>query len=407
MKVLMITREYPPHIYGGAGVHVENLAREMAGLAEVEVRCFGEQKSPGGGGTPSAKGFSIPEGLLRGLDPRLAKTVEPLAVDLAMLGDAVGADVVHCHTWYSMMAGLWTRILYGIPLVVTTHSLEPLRPWKEEQLGRGYLLSSWIEKTAIESADRVIAVSEGTRREVLECYPLDPAKVSVIHNGIDLQRFRRLDPAPVLEEYKVDPRQPYLLFVGRVTRQKGIIHLVRALRHVRSPIPVVLLAGAPDTPEIGREMEAAVKDLQRTRPGVRWIPEMVPVPKLVSFYSGAALFVCPSVYEPFGIINLEAMACGVPVVATRVGGIPEAVADGETGLLVPFEQKPPPDFDPRDPERFAQDMAAAIDKLLADPAARERMGQAGRRRVEKQFSWKQIAEKTLALYEDVIAKQKS
>ena len=402
MKILMISREYPPNNYGGAGVHVEHLARELARMEQVEIRCFGEQNETGGDGRPAVQGYAINAELLAALDGRLRKAVDPVVVNAAMLAAPVDADIVHCHTWYSMLAGLWIKILHGIPLVITTHSLEPLRPWKQEQLGRGYELSSWIEKTAYAAADRIIAVSETTRKEVLSCYPMDPEKVSVVHNGIDLARFKALDAGPVLQEYGVDPAKPYILFVGRITRQKGIIHLVRALRYLRSDAPVVLCAGAPDTPEIAREMEAAVKGLQAVRKNVRWIAEMVPVSKLVAFYSGAALFVCPSVYEPFGIINLEAMACGTPVVATKVGGIPEAVADGETGILVPFEQKPPPDFDPRDPERLSRDLAEAIDHLMADPQARKRMGAAGRRRVEAHFSWESIAQRTLDIYSRVV-----
>jgi len=398
----MISREYPPHVYGGAGVHVEHLAREMAKLARVEVRCFGDQKNAGLNGDPRVSGFGAREEILEGLDPRLRKAMEPLAVDVAILGRTVDADLVHCHTWYSLMAGLWARILYGIPLVITSHSLEPLRPWKAEQLGRGYQLSLWIEKTAYTAADRVIAVSGATRREILECYSLDPSRVCVIHNGIDLERYHPVDPAPALEEHGIDPSRPYVLFVGRITRQKGILHLLRALRLLRSDAPVVLCAGAPDSPEIAREVEAAVGELKRLRPGVHWIPEMVPVEKLVALYSGAALFVCPSVYEPFGIINLEAMACGTPVVATRIGGIPEAVAHGETGILVPLEQRPPPDFEPREPERFAADLAGAMDQLLGDPEARRRMGAAGRRRVERHFSWEAIARQTLGAYREVI-----
>ncbi len=403
MKILMLTREYPPNIYGGAGVHVEHLSRELARLAAVEVRCFGTQRVVGGPDVPSARGFAAAEGLLTGLDSRLRKAVEPMAVDLAMLGVRIDADIVHCHTWYSMMAGLWAKILYGIPLVITTHSLEPLRPWKSEQLGRGYQLSSWIERTAIGAADSIVAVSETTRREVLECYGGDPERVKVIHNGIDPYQFKAIDPKPTLAKYGIDPDRPYVLFVGRVTRQKGIMHLVRALRHVQADVPAVLCAGAPDTVEIGQEMEAAVADLQRVRPNVRWLAEMVPVPSLVGLYSGAALFVCPSVYEPFGIINLEAMACGIPVVASKVGGIPEAVADGETGILVPVEQNPSPDFEPRDPERFSRDLAAEIDRLLADPALRKRMGTAGRRRVEERFAWSSIARRTIDVYSSVIA----
>jgi glycogen synthase len=404
MKILLLSREYPPHVYGGAGVHVEHLARELAKLADVEVRCFGKQRDAGGGGRPAVRGFEPWDQALSELDGRLRKAVEPLTVNIAMAGVPADAAVVHCHTWYSMMGGLWMKTLHGMPLVITTHSLEPLRPWKEEQLGRGYHLSRWIEKTAMESADAVIAVSEGTRKEVLECYRVDPARVRVIYNGIDLDVFRKKDPRPTLEKYGVPAGRPYLLFVGRITRQKGVVHLVRALEHVTPGLDAVLCAGAPDTEEIAREMESAVAALQGKRPGVRWIREMVPVPDLAGFYSGAEMFVCPSIYEPFGIINLEAMACGCPVVASRVGGIPEAVADGETGALVPFESRGGADFEPRDPERFARDLAEAINRLHANEGLRRRMGEAGRRRVEERFSWTQIARRTLDLYEELASR---
>jgi glycogen synthase len=398
-RVLLLSKEYPPHIYGGAGVHVENLARELARLTEVEVRCFGEQREAGGAGRPRVQGFSGTAPFSAALDGRLRKALEPLATDLAICGAPVEADVVHCHTWYSMQAGLWIKTLYDIPLVITTHSLEPLRPWKEEQLGRGYHLSSWMERSAILAADAVIAVSEGTRREVCKVYPLDPAKVHVVHNGIQLERYLPQDPRPALERYRIDPAIPYVLFVGRITRQKGVLHLIEALRHVGAGVQVVLCAGAPDTPEIGAETARAVEHLRRLRRDpVHWIPEMVPVPEIIRLYSGAAVFVCPSVYEPFGIINLEAMACKTPVVASRVGGIPEVVVEGETGYLVHFEQNPPPDFTPKHPERFARDLAAAIHKVIDDPGAKQRLGEAGRRRVEKLFSWESVARRTLELY---------
>jgi len=329
--------------------------------------------------------------------------VETLGINLDMLADPVDADLCHCHTWYSMMAGLWAKILYGIPLVVTTHSLEPLRPWKEEQLGRGYHLSSWIERTAISAADAIIAVSDATRDEVLDCYSVEPERVHVIHNGIDLVRFAKQDPSPTLSKYGVGSGKPYLLFVGRITRQKGVVHLVRALEHVSPDIDAVLCAGAPDTPEILEEMESAVAALGKKRDGIYWVREMLGHDDLVRFYSGAALFVCPSVYEPFGIINLEAMACGVPVVASRVGGIPEVVVDGETGVLVEFESGVPPDFGPRDSERFSRDLAAAIHGVLEDPAQAKAMGAAGRRRVEEKFSWTSVAKRTLDLYQEVTA----
>jgi glycogen synthase len=401
MKVLILTREYPPNVYGGAGVHVEHLSAELAKLAHLEVRTFGDEQIEASEGSPAVRGFGPWEGALRDTDPRVKKALGPLSVNLAMAGAPPDADVVHCHTWYADMGGLWMKLLYGMPLVITTHSLEPLRPWKEEQLGRGYLLSKWIERTALEAADAVVAVSEGTRREILEYYDVDPARIRVIYNGIQPEVFHRIDPRGVLERYGVPRDRPYLLFVGRITKQKGVLHLVRALRHVVPELQVVLCAGAPDTAEIGRDMEAEVRSLQAERPGVHWIREMVPIPDLVGFYSGAALFVCPSIYEPFGIINLEAMACGCPVVASRVGGIPEAVRERETGLLVPFESRGAPDFEPVDPASFARDLAEAINSLYGDEPLRHRMSEAGRRRVEEHFSWQTIARQTLALYEEI------
>lgn len=398
MKVLYLTREYPPEVYGGAGVHIEHLAREMAALIDVEVRCFGSQREPGGDGRPKVIGLQEWQEALQPADPRIAKALAPVSVNLRSVATPIDADLVHCHTWYSNLGGVWARTLYGIPLVVTTHSLEPLRPWKAEQLGRGYDLSCWIERTALEQADAVISVSQGTRNEVLEHYRLDPSRVHVIYNGVDVEVFRRRDPAPALGKYAIPSDRPYLLFVGRMTRQKGVVHLVRALREVDPGLNAVLCAGAPDTEQIREETEREIASLQQEREGVFWIREMVPIPDLVRLYSGAALFVCPSIYEPFGIINLEAMAAGCPVVASRVGGIPEAVSDGETGLLVPFEGRGAPDFEPQDPARFASDLAAAVNELFRDESRRRKMAEAGRKRVVELFSWKTIAEETLELY---------
>ncbi len=402
MKVLTLTREYPPYVYGGAGVHVDHLTRELARIMDVEVRCFGDQSAPGAA-SPSVRGFVPSEATLAHADRLLRRSLEPLSVGVSMAATPVDADVLHCHTWYSMAAGFWMKLLYDLPLVITTHSLEPLRPWKAEQLGRGYQLSSWIEKTAIEAADAIVAVSSGTRREVLDCYDVDPKRVHVVYNGVDPSVYRPTDPAPALAKYGIPSDRPYLLFVGRVTRQKGVTHLVRALEHVTPQLNAVLCAGAPDTSEIEQEMEAAVSDVRARRGGVYWVRDMVPVPDLAALYSGASLFVCPSIYEPFGIINLEAMATGCPVVASSVGGIPEVVVDGETGVLVSFEPRGNGDFAPKDPERFAVDLAAAIESLHADPDARARMGEAGRKRVAELFTWPSIAAQTKSLYERVVA----
>lgn len=401
MKALILTNEYPPNVYGGAGVHVENLTRFLAELADVEVRAFGNPEA--GTGSLRTAGFAAWQEALKRTDRRLAKALAALSTDLAMAAEPVDAQVVHAHTWYSMMGALWIKILYGIPMVATVHSLEPLRPWKEEQLGRGYHLSCWMERTAFEAADAVIAVSKGTRKEVLDCYDLDPSRVHVVYNGIDPDRYRPADPRPALDRYGIDPGRPYLLFVGRTTRQKGIIHLVRALRHVAKDLDAVLCAGAPDTEEIAREMEQAVEDARSHRGGIHWIREMVPVPELVRLYSGAAMFCSPSIYEPFGIMNLEAMACETPVVSNRVGGIPEVVIDGEIGVLVDVEREPSPSFEPVDPEGYARDLAGAINRLWQDGDLRARMGKAGRKRVEECFSWRAIARETLRIYESLAA----
>lgn len=407
MKILYLTREYPPYIYGGAGVHVEHLAGEMARLARVEVRCFGDQAAAGDDRSPRVIGFEPWDEALGKSDSRLRKALAPISVNVAEAAYPTDADLVHCHTWYSMLGGLWTKILYGIPLVITTHSLEPLRPWKEEQLGRGYELSKWIERTVIEAADAVIAVSHGTREEILDIYRLDPDRVHVVHNGVDIRLFSYTDPGPALQRYGISPDRPYILFVGRIARQKGVVHLVRALAHVKPGVQAVLCAGEPDTEAIKIEMEEAVRNLQRERDGVFWIREMVPIPDLVGLYSGAALMVCPSIYEPFGLTNLEAMAAGCPVVASRVGGIPEAVADGKTGILVPFESQGAPSFEPKDPARFSRDLAEAINRLLSDESQRRKMGRAGREWIEQGFSWEAVARRTLDLYETLVAKEQA
>jgi alpha-maltose-1-phosphate synthase len=335
-------------------------------------------------------------------DARMRPALTALARDLAMASDPVSADVVHCHTWYTHLGGLLVRHAYGLPLVVTVHSLEPLRPWKREQLGGGYDLSTWVERTALESADAVIAVSRGTRADVLRLFDVAEERLHVIHNGIDAE-FYRPDPATdVLDRYGVDRSVPYLLFVGRVTRQKGIVHLVRALRDVDPGIGAVLCAGQPDTPEIGREMEEAVAEARSDRSNLVWIPEMLSRTDVRQLYSHAAVVVCPSVYEPFGIINLEAMACERPVVASAVGGIPEVVVDRETGILIPVELRPDDPMRPLDPAGFEADLASAVNRLMADAPLRQRMGRAGRARAVEHFSWEAIAEQTVELYRSLV-----
>jgi glycogen synthase len=394
MKSLLLTNEYPPNVYGGAGVHVEFLSRELAQLMDVEVRSFGDQRVDQG--RLRVRGYPEPSGMTA--PSYLRPVFGAMARDVAWAGDAVDADVVHCHTWYSHLGGILIRQGYGIPLAITVHSLEPLRPWKREQLRGGYDLSCWVEQTALGMADAVIAVSRGTREDILRVTPVHPERIHVIYNGIDTQLYRPVAATDALERFNVDPTRPIVLFVGRITRQKGIVYLARAIPDIAPSAQVVLLAGAPDTPEIAAEMEQAVADAQRQRGNVIWIQEMLPREDVIQFYSHATVFCCPSIYEPFGIINLEAMACDTPVVASKVGGIPEVVVDGETGILVPLEQQTESPFEPLDPRRFSADLAAAINRLLHDPELRERMARAGRERVEREFSWPAIARQTADLY---------
>jgi len=394
MKALLLTNEYPPHIYGGAGVHVEFLSRELANLIDVEVRSFGDQEVDQG--SLRVRGYAEPLGMTA---PDYLKPVfGAMARDVAWAGTATDADVVHCHTWYSHLGGILIHQGYGVPLALTVHSLEPLRPWKREQLRGGYDVSCWVERTALEMADAVIAVSAGTREDVLRVTHVKPERVHVIYNGIDPGLYRPVAQVDALERYGVDPSRPYVLFVGRITRQKGIVHLARAIPLIDESAQVVLCAGQPDTPEIAAEMEQAVVIARRAHAGVIWIEQMLSRADIIQFYSHAAVFCVPSIYEPFGIINLEAMACATPVVASVVGGIPEVVVNGETGILVPLEQQPVAPFEPVDPGRFSADLAAAINKLLRDPALREQMGRAGRRRVEEKFAWSAIALQTIDLY---------
>ncbi|MEU7743301.1 glycogen synthase [Nonomuraea sp. NPDC049158] len=391
MRVDLLTREYPPDVYGGAGVHMEYLARELRRLADVRVRCFGAARDE-----PGVSAYPVPAGLAEA-----NAALQVLGVDLEMAAACAGAGVVHSHTWYANFAGHVAKMLHGIPHVVTTHSLEPLRPWKAEQLGGGYTISSWAERTALAGADAVIAVSEGMRRDVLLAYPEIPhERVSVIHNGIDTAQYAPDRDDDVLKKHGVDPARPYAIFVGRITRQKGLVHLLHAARSFDAGAQIVLCAGAPDTPEIEAEVTSLVRELGRERDGVIWISEMLPKPEVIQLLTHASVFVCPSVYEPMGIVNLEAMACETAVVATATGGIPEVVAGGETGLLVPIDQGI--DGTPHDPERFAADFAERVNALLGDPARAAAMGVAGRARAVEHFSWERIAHRTMELYTSLI-----
>jgi starch synthase len=396
MKTLFLTNEYPPNVYGGAGVHVDYLSRELAKLIDVEVRCFGDQAMS----TEHlrVKGYGFTERLFDATDEPLRGPLQALERCVRFNADPIDADVVHCHTWYSGFGGIVGKFAHGIPLVVTTHSLEPLRSWKRKQLGRGYDLSTWLERVALEAADHVIAVSNGMRADILRLFDVAPDHVSVIYNGIDTHEYRPTDTRDALRQYGIAADAPYLLFVGRITRQKGLVHLLNAIPHLHRGTQVVLCAGAPDTNEIGEETAALVRGLQRQRSGVIWIPQMVDKRAVVELYSHAAVFCCPSIYEPFGIINLEAMACGTPVVASAVGGIPEVVVHGETGLLVEFTPQSRAPFEPEDPERFARDLAAAINHLVEDEPLRRRMAAAGRARVEQHFAWPAIARQVVQLY---------
>ena len=395
-KVLFLTNEYPPRIYGGAGVHVGYLSRELAKLMLVEVRCFGDQHFEKGnlrviGFELDTSSFTCPQPL------RSAFGAVRRCTDFNTTN--IDADIVHCHTWYSHFGGILAKKNYGIPLVITVHSLEPLRPWKREQLAGGYDFSLWVEKTALEMADAIIAVSGETKRDIERLFAVDPARVQVIHNGVDPDQYRKVDSSGAVQRFGVDPGKPYLLFVGRITRQKGIVHLVRAIQFMDPGFQIVLCAAAPDTAEIAEEMKTAVEQAKTERPGVIWIDEMVDQKTACELYSHAAVFCCPSIYEPFGIINLEAMACETAVVASAVGGIKEVVVDGETGFLVPLEQRKESPFEATNPEKFARDLAARINELMKNPQLRAKFGKAGRKRVEEKFSWSTIARKTKALYE--------
>jgi starch synthase len=400
VKGLFLTNEYPPHVYGGAGVHVDYLSRELAKSMPIEVRCFGNQKLEKG--NLSVRGFELDESEFN--CPKPLRSVFGAIRRCTDFNTAnIDADLVHCHTWYSHFGGILAKRNYGIPLVITVHSLEPLRPWKREQLGGGYDFTVWLEKTALEMADAVIAVSAQTKADVERLFKVRADRLHVIYNGIDLDEYRKLDATTALTKYGIDPGTPFLLFVGRITRQKGIVHLVRAIEFMNRDFQIVLCAGAPDTPEIGAEMKEAVEKMKAKRADIIWIDEMVDKQTVRELYSQAAVFCCPSIYEPFGIINLEAMACETAIVATAVGGIKEVVVDGETGFLVPIDQMEESPFEPRDPAKFARDLAARINQLIADPELCAKFGRAGRKRAEERFSWPAIAGQTRALYEQLLA----
>ena len=399
MKPLLLTNEYPPNIYGGAGIHVQYLSRELSRICDVEVRCFGKQLVEGQnpkvfGTTPDKSDYTAPK--------ELQSVFSALQNCLNFNTRDIDADVVHLHTWYSHFGGILAHLNYGLPMALTVHSLEPLRPWKREQLGGGYDFTLWLEKAAVEMANAVIAVSNETREDILRLFDVPEERVPVIYNGIDPDEYTPTFDKTTLEKYGVDPDIPYVFFVGRITRQKGIIHLVNAIHYLDPSTQVVLCAGAPDTPGIAAEMEAAVNTARAEFGGkIVWIEEMVATDEKIHLYSHASLFCTPSIYEPFGIINLEAMACETPVVASAVGGIKEIIIHGETGVLVPLEQQSESPFEATDPAAFASDLAAGINELMRDNDTRERMAKAGRERVLSTFSWSEIAKETLALYKKI------
>lgn len=400
MKIALFTNEFPPNIYGGAGVHIDFLSQELAKLGQVEVRCFGDQAV----NTENMQVQGITSSLTKMVDdtnPHI-KMFHNLSKNVELSQATPQADIVHCHTWYTHLAGIFTRELLQVPLILTTHSLETHRPWKVEQLGNGYFLSRWIEDRAYNTADGIIAVSKQMKDDVIEAYGVAPEKVTVIHNGIDPEFYKPTFDTDLLAQYNIDPNIPFVLFVGRITRQKGISQLIAAAKHFNKNCQIVLCAGAPDTKEIELETEALIADLKKDRDGVILISEMLPRDKVKVLYSHARVFACPSLYEPFGIINLEAMSCETPVVGSHVGGIPEIIVEGESGYLVPLESLSRTDFNPVNPEAFQKAFAAKINILLDDEALATRMGKAGRERVLKIFSWESIAKTTFDYYQKVI-----
>jgi len=395
VKVALLTREYPPDIYGGAGVHVERLAAHLARLIDLEVHCFGNDR-------PAPPEYKVVAHQsweqLMGEDRRLT-VLRTMSTDLDMTAALRGVDIVHSHTWYTNFAGHLTKLLHDARHVLTVHSLEPKRPWKAEQLGNGYRLSSFCEKTGIESADAIIAASSASAQDITSCYPdVDPSRITVLHHAVDTDDWRRDSGTDVLETYGIDPERPILLFVGRITHQKGITHLLRAAGHLDPSVQLVLRAGPADTPELGRRVAGQISELANQRTGVCWIQDALDHRQLSQLLSHSTVSCCPSVYEPFGLVNLEAMACETPVVASAVGGIPEIVENGVTGTLVPFEPVSPVLSDPADPERFARDLAGAITALVDDPRQARQMGEAGRRRVVEHFSWPMTAQRVVEIY---------
>jgi len=395
MRVALLTREYPPEVYGGAGVHVEYLSRELSSRVELGVHCFGKPRP----GSEVKSAFEFWQELSQeGLHMPALRT---LAVNLQMVAALEGADLAHTHTWYANFAGHLAKLTYGIPHVMTSHSLEPLRPWKEEQLGGGYRVSRFVEKTAIDHADAIIAVSAGMRADILRAYPeVQPDKVHVIYNGIDTSEYTPQDGRAAIAAHGLDPARPLAIFVGRITRQKGVVHLLEAAAHMHPDVQLLLCAGAPDTPEIAAEVSSLVTALSKRRPGIVWVQEMLPRPEIVALLSAASVFVCPSIYEPFGIVNVEAMGCGTAVVASAVGGIPEIVVEGETGRLVHFARDQA--GSPLDREKFARDFAKAVSDVALNPESARRMGEAGRQRAVSHFSWSSIAEETVTLYKSLL-----
>jgi starch synthase len=397
VRIDIVTKEFPPEIYGGAGVHVAELSRVLAREVDLHVHAFGAPREPEVDGA-AVTSYQVPEYLANA-----NAALQTFGIDLGIVPDVAGADLVHSHTWYANMAGHLASLMHGIPHVLSAHSLEPLRPWKAEQLGGGYRLSSWAEKTAYEAADAIIAVSHGMRADILRCYPdVDPDKVRVVHNGIDVSRWGRDEGTEHLGALGIDPAKPSVVFVGRNTRQKGVPYLLRAAAKLPADVQLVLCLGAADTPELAKETEALIDGLRAEREGVVLIERMLPRNELIQVLSHATVFACPSIYEPLGIVNLEAMACGAAVVATATGGIPEVVDHGTTGLLVPIEQVTDGTGTPLDPEKFVADFAAALTEVVSDPERARAMGEAGRARAERDFSWETIGQTTLEVYRSVL-----